>query len=115
MAVNVYDTANQLESEIQQTPQFVALQGAFAAMKQDAMAYSLFQQFQQVQMDLQQKQMTGQELTDEDINNAQDLAQKVSKIEVINNLMDKEKDMSQVMQEINQIISKPIAELYQGK
>ncbi|MFD1317826.1 YlbF family regulator [Loigolactobacillus zhaoyuanensis] len=112
MAVNVYDTANKLEGELRQIDEFVALQATYDAMKQNKTAYDMFKQFQKVNIELQQKQMQGQELTDAEINKAHELADKVGKFDEVQALMEKEKAMSQIMDDLNQIITKPVQELY---
>ncbi|MFD0896140.1 YlbF family regulator [Loigolactobacillus binensis] len=112
MAVNVYDTANKLEGELRQIDEFAALQAAYNAMKQNKPAYDMFKQFQKINIELQQKQMQGQELGDAEIKQAHDLAEKVGQFKEVQALMEKEKAMSQIMDDLNQIITKPVQELY---
>ncbi|MFD1672716.1 YlbF family regulator [Agrilactobacillus yilanensis] len=113
MAVNIYDTANQLEQELQQTPEFLALQKAFADVKNDDFAYASFKKFQEKQMELQQKQMNGQDFTEEDITEMQNMSDQLSKFDTINKLMTEERSMSTLMDDLNRIISKPISDIYQ--
>ena len=113
MAVNIYDTANKLEQELQQTPEFLALQKAFADVKNDDFAYASFKKFQKKQIELQQKQMSGQEFTEDDINEMQSMSDQLSKFDTINKLMGEERKMSTLMDDLNRIISKPIADIYQ--
>ncbi|MCD2256640.1 YlbF family regulator [Agrilactobacillus fermenti] len=112
MAANIYDTANQLEQELQQTDEFLALQKAFADMKKDDFAFATFKKFQDKQLELQQKQMNGEEFSDEDVQSMQGMSEQLSKFDTINNLMDQERKMSALMDELNRIISKPIADIY---
>ncbi|KRL55999.1 hypothetical protein FC70_GL000584 [Paucilactobacillus oligofermentans DSM 15707 = LMG 22743] len=103
-----------MERDLSNTQEFAALKEAHAAMKADANAFSMFQDFQNMQMTLQQKQMQGQQPTEDEIKAAQDLAGKVGEIEVVKNLMEKEQAVDQMLSQINQVITKPIQELYQG-
>ncbi|WP_048000595.1 YlbF family regulator [Lactiplantibacillus herbarum] len=112
MAVNIYDTANQLEQELRQTKEFKALQAAYAAMKTNDSAFALFKDFQEIQMQLSQKQMNGEELTDDEVQKAHELADKVGNVDEIKSLMGKERDLNQLMNDLNQIITKPVQELY---
>lgn len=112
MAVNVYDTANQLEGELRQTDEYMALQAAYGKMKQNELAYTMFKKFQKLNIELQQKHMQGQELKDDELKNAHDLAEKVGQFKEVQELMEKEKGMSQMMDDLNQIITKPVQELY---
>lgn len=112
MTVNIYDSANQIEREIRQLPEFLALKEAFDVVKADEEAYALFKQFQNLQVELQQKQMQGEEFSDEDAQQAQELAGKVQESGLINDLMTKEQTFSMIVNDLNRIIMKPIQELY---
>ncbi|GAF39618.1 hypothetical protein FC83_GL000784 [Agrilactobacillus composti DSM 18527 = JCM 14202] len=112
MAVNIYDTANKLEEELQQTEEFMLLQKAFADVKKDDFAFATFKKFQQLQMELQQQQMNGEEISDDKIKEIQDMSEQLSKYDSIKGLMDTERKMSTLMDDLNRIISKPIADIY---
>ncbi|MBA1434587.1 hypothetical protein EQ827_04900 [Lactobacillus bombi] len=112
--MNVYDTANRLESELRQTPEVMGLQSAFSQMKADAMAYSLFQKMEKLQADFQQKQVSGQEISDEEIKNLQTISGQLTKFDSVQRLMEQERKVNAMMEELNKIISKPLAEIYQG-
>ncbi|WP_261806899.1 YlbF family regulator [Lapidilactobacillus luobeiensis] len=109
---NIYDNANEMATVLRQTPQYAALQAAFGKMKADPIAYGLFQQMQKLQSELQQQQMANQEIGDEDIKKMQDFSAKLMKIDVVTELMNQEREMNGLMDELNQIVSKPITDLY---
>lgn len=109
---NIYDTAYELEKNLREAAVFTELSAAYTAMREDQVAFELFEQFRNVQIGLQQKQMTGEAITDEDISSAQAVAEKASGNEVIQSLMAKEQQLSQLMEEVNAIITKPLQELY---
>lgn len=113
MTANIYDSANQIEREIRQMDEFIALKEAFDAMKKEEESFNLFQSFQELQMELQQKQMQGLELSEEDVLQAQEMAAKVQEAEVIQDLMQKEQTFSMIVNDLNRIIMKPVQELYQ--
>ncbi|MCH4058292.1 MULTISPECIES: YlbF family regulator [Lapidilactobacillus] len=112
MTVNVYDNANEMAAALRQTDQYNALKGAFTKMKADPIAYGLFQQMQKLQGELEQKQMAGTQIGDDDIQSMRDLSDKLMKIDVMTELMNSERAMNQLMDEMNQIVSKPITDLY---
>lgn len=112
MTINIYDSANQIEREIRELPEFIALKEGFTKVKADEESWKLFREFQELQNSLQQKQMQGEDFTDEDAARAQELAQKVQASELINDLMQKEQTFSVIVNDLNQIIMKPIQELY---
>ena len=106
---NVYDTANQMAADIKTTQEFQDLKKAFDLLKLDTVAYGLFQQFQQKQYEMQQ------DFTDEEVKSLQALGDKMRDIQPIQNLMAKEQGLSQMMDEVNKIISQPIIDVYQSK
>ncbi|ALV22995.1 hypothetical protein NY10_2411 [Carnobacterium antarcticum] len=114
MDTNIYDTANQLEKELRETEAYADLQAAFAAVKEDPEANEVFQQFQEIQMSLQQKQMSGEEILEEEIKEAQEMALKSGENLIIKDLMEAEQKLSTLIDDLNRIIMKPIQDIYQG-
>lgn len=110
--INIYDTANQLEREIRQLPQFEELQTAYNEMMNTPESKAVFEEFQQAQQNLQLKQMQGEELTEEDAQHLQVLSEKIQNDAHISTLMQKEQAFSAMLNELNEIIMKPIQELY---
>ncbi|HBC4565895.1 YlbF/YmcA family competence regulator [Staphylococcus aureus] len=112
MAVNLYDYANQLEQALRESEEYKAIKEAFANVKANEESKKLFGEFRETQINFQQKQMQGEEIAEEDLQKAQEQAQAIEKDENISALMNAEQKMSQVFQEINQIIVKPLDEIY---
>ena len=113
MMSNLYDTANQLERELRQSDEFAAVKEAFEAVQQSEEAKALFEEFRDMNVKFQQKQMNGEELTEEDMDYANDLYQKASSNEAIQTLMQAEQRLNVVMQDINRILTTSLQELYQ--
>ncbi len=63
-------------------------------------------------LQLQQKQMSGEEITQEEVEQAQKRLLSYSKDELISQLMEAEQRMSMLIGELNKIIMKPLEELY---
>ncbi|HCY8887504.1 TPA: YlbF/YmcA family competence regulator [Staphylococcus aureus] len=112
MAVNLYDYANQLEQALRESEEYKAIKEAFDNVKANEESKKLFDEFRETQINFQQKQMQGEEIAEEDLQKAQEQAQAIEKDENISALMNAEQKMSQVFQEINQIIVKPLDEIY---
>lgn len=112
---NIYDTANQLERDLRELQEFKTVKESFEAIYADETARALFEEFRTVNIELQQKQFSGQEITEEDIQKAQELGQKVSENEHIKALMEAEQRLNTIMQDINRIITNPLQELYSSK
>lgn len=113
MAVNIYDTANQLERDLRETQQYLDLKEAYNTIQADEEASAVLTEFQGMQQAIYMKQQTGQEVTEEEIADAQAASEKMMDNELAVELMDKEKALNQVIQDINQIIMKPIQEIYE--
>ncbi|AKS68885.1 hypothetical protein RN70_04885 [Staphylococcus schleiferi] len=112
MAVNLYDYANKLEQALRESDEYKAIKDAYAKVEADENSKKLFDEFRETQLNFQQKQMQGEEIGEEDLQKAQEQAQQIEKDSNISELMNAEQKMSQVFQEINQIIVKPLDEIY---
>ncbi|MFL2099190.1 YlbF family regulator [Desemzia sp. FAM 23991] len=115
MSTNVYDTANQLERELRESEAYVKLQAALGEIKSDADASAVFQEVQGIQMKLQQMQQSGQEITEEHIQEAQVISEKAGANEKVQNLMEAEQQISSMIDDLNRIIMQPIQDLYQAQ
>ncbi|MFD1431947.1 YlbF family regulator [Lacticaseibacillus yichunensis] len=111
---NVYDTADQLAKDLEASEQFQDLKKAYDMLKLDAVAYAMFQQFQDKQVELQQKQATGQEITQEEMAGLQTIGEKMQNMQPINDLLAREQALSTVMDDLNRVIAQPIVALYQA-
>jgi len=113
MTVNIYDSANQLEQDLRKTDEYQNLNKAFTALQNDPEAKQLYEEFRQIQQTLQQKQQSGQEITEEESQQAQEISTKVGENEILANLIESEKQLSEVIEEVNKIAMKPVQDLYQ--
>lgn len=114
MSNNIYDTANQLEKELRESEAYANLADAFKNLQADTEASSLFQTVQEIQMKLQQKQQAGEEVTEADIQEAQQTSAEAAENDKVQALMNSEQQVSTMINDLNQIIMKPIQDLYQG-
>lgn len=112
MVVDIYDTANELSRQLRETQEYQGLQKAFEALKADSDTFDTFKKFQQAQADAQHKQMTGQQPTDDEIKNIQNLAKEVSGKKVVQALMNQERQVDSMLQQLNKTITSPIQDLY---
>lgn len=112
MTVNIYDSVNQVASDLPQTQQFMAVQNAFAALKQDQVAFSMYKEFSELQEVLRNAQLNGQQPKKEDVKKLQELAKKMNDMDAVKNLMAAEQSLNQLLNDINSIIIKPINDVY---
>ena len=110
---NVYDAANEIERDLREADQYVGLKEAIAEVKADEEANEILVEFQGMQALVYQKQQMGQEISEEEAAQAQEVSKKMTENELTSNLMEKERELNQVLTDINEIIMKPIQELYQ--
>jgi cell fate (sporulation/competence/biofilm development) regulator YlbF (YheA/YmcA/DUF963 family) len=112
LAINLYDQANELERALRQSDEFLELKKMYDEVNSDESANKMFENFRNIQMTLQQKQMNGEEITQEEVEQAQKTAQLVQQHEKIGKLMEAEQRMSMVIQDLNKVIMRPLEELY---
>lgn len=110
--VNVYDSANQLQQDLQQSQQFQALKEAIAKVKANDEAAKLLAELQGKQKELQQKQMQGQQISDDELKAVQELGKKVQAVPELVDLLGKEQALNQLIEDLNKVIFEPIANLY---
>src|SRR5699024_11866321 len=72
----------------------------------------LFEKFRDTQMELQEKQMTGQDITEEEVEQARKVVEDVQQHEQIAKLMEEEQRLNLVINDVSRIITKPLEELY---
>ncbi|GHH98565.1 YlbF family regulator [Neobacillus kokaensis] len=114
MAVNLYDSAYALEKAIRESDEYLHLKRMYDEVNADPAAKSMFDQFRQIQMNLQQKQMMGQNISEQEVQQAQASVVQVQQNEKIFRLMEAEQRMSMIINEINQVVMKPLSEMYGG-
>ncbi|MGN1401411.1 MAG: YlbF family regulator [Bacillus sp. (in: firmicutes)] len=112
MSRNVYDLAYALENGIKESKDYQDLKAAYEAVHKDEIANRMFENFRDLQMRLQQKQMAGEQILPEEMEQAQKTFQLVQQNPTIGALMQAEQKMSTIISELSQIITKPLAELY---
>ncbi|WP_026692637.1 YlbF family regulator [Peribacillus kribbensis] len=109
---NLYDAAYELERTIRQSAEYNELKRRFAEVNADPAAKGMFENFRQVQMTIQQKQMMGQDISPDEIQQAQKTVALVQQNPKISGLMEAEQRMSMIIAELNKIVLKPLDEIY---
>lgn len=112
MVVNIYDTANEMSRQLVETQEYQNLKKAFDALKADEDAFTSFKKFQQMQVEAQKKQMQGQKPSDDEIKAIQTIAQEISGKKAVQDLMNQERQVDQMLQQVNKTITAPLQSLY---
>ncbi|MFC4353552.1 YlbF family regulator [Chryseomicrobium palamuruense] len=111
--MNIYDDINRLEATLRTTTEMQDVKQAIEAVKSDEEAKNLFESFRKIQMTLQEKQVKGEEIAGEELEYAQKTAQLAQSNEKIMVMLEAEMKLSQLIEEINRILLKPVQELYE--
>lgn len=112
--INIYDDINKLEATFRKTNEYKTLKEAVEAVRSDDEARTLFTNFRDIQLKLQQKQMAGEELLEDEYNHLQKTAQLAQQNVKILAMLEAEMALSNIIEEVNRIIVKPIQSLYDG-
>lgn len=109
---NMYDSAYDLEKAIRESDEFQTLKNAFEVVMNDPSAKEMFDNFRNTQINLQQKQMQGEDISEDEVEQARKVVELVQQHEDISKLMETEQQLNTVINEVSQIITKPLEELY---
>ena len=112
MVVNIYDSANEMSRQLVDTQEYQGLKKALDELKADTEAFNSFKKFQQMQAGAQQKQMKSEKPSDDEIKAIQTLAKEISGKKAVQNLMNQERQVDQLLQQLNKTITSPIQDLY---
>lgn len=109
---NIYDSAYDLEKAISESDEFKDLKAAYEKVINDPTSKEMFDNFRNTQMELQQKQMQGMDITEEEVEKAKQVVELVQQHEDISKLMEEEQRLNVLINDISRIITKPLEELY---
>ncbi|GGH73308.1 UPF0342 protein YheA [Compostibacillus humi] len=109
---NIQESAAQLEQAIRESEEFQNLKQAYELVMTNADAKAMFENFRRIQFELQEKQMQGLDITEEEVTRAREIVEQVQKHENITRLMEEEQRVNGVIQLISQVIMRPLDELY---
>lgn len=114
MTVNIYDDLNNLEATFRKTPEFAEVEKAVEVVRADEESLALFKEFRDIQLTLQQKQMAGEEIGEEELQNAQEKAQLAQGNEKIMAMLESEMKLSGLIEEVNRVLMKPVQDIYES-
>jgi cell fate (sporulation/competence/biofilm development) regulator YlbF (YheA/YmcA/DUF963 family) len=109
---NLHDLAYSLEKGLRESEEFKGLKEAYEAVMGDESSRTMFDNFRNTQIQLQQKQMQGEDITEEEVEQARKTVELVQQHPGITKLMEKEQHLNTLINDISRIITKPLEELY---
>jgi cell fate (sporulation/competence/biofilm development) regulator YlbF (YheA/YmcA/DUF963 family) len=110
--VNLYNMTHDFERVLRRSNEFKSLKSIYREVNADLETKKLFNKFHNLQIELQNKQMTGQKIMRDEIEEVQKIGEVVQKNEIIVRLTEAEQRMNILIMELNKIITKPLQELY---
>lgn len=112
--VNIFDTTNQLASELQEIDEFSVLKEAIEGVKNNAESTALFKEMDKVQNAIVIAQSKGEDLSQELQDEYKNLNEKVQQDPQILKLLQAEQGLYGTIEEVQKIITQPINDLYKG-
>lgn len=109
---NIYDLAYDLEKGLRNSEEFNGLKEAYERVMNNPDSKEKFDLFRDTQLNLQQKQMQGEDISEAEVEEARKVVEEVQQNEDISKLMDQEQRLNTVIQDISKIITQPLEELY---
>lgn len=110
---NIYENVGKVVADLRNQEEFKALEQAVEAVRADEESKSLFVNFREVQKKLQQKQVAGEEITEEEMVYLQKTAQLAQSNEKILAMLEAEMALSGILEEINRQLFEPIQSMYE--
>lgn len=109
---NIHDTAYEMEKAIRESSEFNNLKTAYENVMNNASTREMFERFRDTQMKLQEKQMMGENISEEEVEQARQIVEEVQQNSAINQLMEEEQRLNLIINDVSRIITKPLEELY---
>ncbi|MBP3951468.1 YlbF family regulator [Bacillus suaedae] len=109
---NIHDKAQELKRTLAESEEFSTLKSLHEQIAADEVANKMLENFRQLQLDLQQKQMQGIQITEEEAQKAQQQFELVQQHDLISKLMEAEQRLSVIIGDVNKIITEPLEEIY---
>ena len=112
--INIYDSANQVATDLQKLDEFKALSAAVAAVKNNEESAALFKQMDEMQTKIINSQSEGRDFPKDLEEDNKKLNEKVQKDAQILKLLQAEQSMYKTIDDVQKAITKPINDLYDG-
>ncbi|TSB45802.1 hypothetical protein FN960_15080 [Alkalicoccobacillus porphyridii] len=106
------EKAQELKEALATSEEFKSLQSLHQQIEEDDIAKKMLDNFRQLQLELQQKQMQGVQISEEEAQKAQQQFELVQQHDLISQLMEAEQKLSVIIGDINKIITEPLEEIY---
>ncbi len=109
MSAAIMEKANELAELIANSAELENMREKESGMNQDPEAVRIVSEFQKIQEDIYRKQMSGQELSDEDKKNVSEMEEKMNGNPAIKAYIDASQSFENLLRSVNLIITKALS------
>jgi cell fate (sporulation/competence/biofilm development) regulator YlbF (YheA/YmcA/DUF963 family) len=112
MSTNLFEAANRLETIFRESNEYKSLQRLCTEVSKDPQATQIFNKMNHINAQLQQKQMMGQEIGQQDVEALQRIEAIAQQNDMIKRLMEADYRVNMLLMELSKVISKPLEDVY---
>ena len=112
MSTNLFEVANHLETIFRESNEYKSLQRLCTELSKDPQATQIFNKMNYISAQIQQKQMMGQEIGQQEVEALQKMEAIAQQNDKIKRLMEADYRVNMLLIELSKVISKPLEELY---
>lgn len=105
--------AKKLAIALKETTEFEALETAYEQVMKDEEAKGILDEYRAIQIALHEKEMQGIEVTEEELETANQIAEKVESNKQLYNLLAMEQILHRYISDISKLITEPLEKLYE--
>ncbi|MBC1605337.1 hypothetical protein HCJ39_11475 [Listeria rocourtiae] len=113
MSNRILNLAKNVDAELKETQEFLELQEAYRAVKEDEATISQFNKLRDIQLQIQEMQLSGQTVNGDLIVEVQQLAMISQQNPLIMELMKKEQALVMIIQEVAKQLVASVQSLYE--
>ncbi|BFH64468.1 YlbF family regulator [Paenibacillus azoreducens] len=113
--MNIYDKANELAKALKDSQEVKDITSAMKLIEQDQESKNMLEDFRNRQMEIQQRMMSGDMPSQEEMEKMEKLFDVLSLNLNIRRLFDAERRLSTIIEDINKMISDSLQDLYGGR
>ena len=112
MTANLYELAQHFENALRNSNEYQRFVRQYSTINADPASKQLLIKLNNMQMNLEQKQMMGQEIRQQEVDELQKITSIAQQNQKIAQLMEADHQVNKLMMELNKIMTKPLEEIY---
>lgn len=112
MSERLFEAAHYFEKVFRESNEYKSLQRVWNELNTDSQAKQIFNQMNNLNSQLQQKQMMGQEIRPQEVEALKNMEAAAQQNVKIKHVLEADYRVNMLLMDLNKIISKPLEELY---